>query len=243
MAGQIRMRQRIPRELVGGVVIDADPHVFGEVSRTYQLDGHVGDAPASAVERQPDPGQSFAAEPAAAAGRPAQPDAALDRSPMNHFEARAGELHCEDVPLRRIAEEVGTPAYVYSTATLERHYQVFRDAFAPRPVEVAYAVCRERGSPDMPAQLPLIVELLHAGSLIIDDIETGAGTVVEQELVRRLFRGRVIAFDIDRGASARHLSHFCSSLIQSDNLAKSKTTFAVWDPTRRWSSIRQACAI
>ena len=51
---------------------------------------------------------------------------------MNHFEARDGELHCEGVALSRIAEAVGTPAYVYSTATLVRHFQVFRDAFLPR---------------------------------------------------------------------------------------------------------------
>ena len=47
---------------------------------------------------------------------------------MNHFELRGGELHCEDVPLTEIADQVGTPVYVYSTATLERHYQVFRAA-------------------------------------------------------------------------------------------------------------------
>lgn len=47
---------------------------------------------------------------------------------MNHFELRGGELYCEDVPLSRIAEAVGTPVYVYSSATLERHYTVLRDA-------------------------------------------------------------------------------------------------------------------
>lgn len=47
---------------------------------------------------------------------------------MNHFELREGELHCEDVPLTRIAEAVGTPVYVYSSATLARHYTVLRDA-------------------------------------------------------------------------------------------------------------------
>ena len=51
---------------------------------------------------------------------------------MNHFEARRGELHCEGVPLRRIAEQVGTPVYVYSTATLVRPLPVFQAAFAPR---------------------------------------------------------------------------------------------------------------
>jgi len=47
---------------------------------------------------------------------------------MNHFELREGELACEGVPLARIAEAVGTPVYVYSSATLERHYTVLRDA-------------------------------------------------------------------------------------------------------------------
>ena len=47
---------------------------------------------------------------------------------MNHFELRGGELHCEDVPLARIAEAEGTPVYVYSSATLERHYAVLHDA-------------------------------------------------------------------------------------------------------------------
>ena len=47
---------------------------------------------------------------------------------MNHFELKDGELSCEDVPLRAVAEAVGTPVYVYSTATLERHYTVLREA-------------------------------------------------------------------------------------------------------------------
>jgi diaminopimelate decarboxylase len=44
---------------------------------------------------------------------------------LDHFQLRNGELYAEDVPLARIAEEVGTPVYVYSRATLERHAQVF----------------------------------------------------------------------------------------------------------------------
>ena len=44
---------------------------------------------------------------------------------MNHFDYRDGILHAEDVNLQTIAAEVGTPFYCYSTATLERHYNVF----------------------------------------------------------------------------------------------------------------------
>jgi len=47
---------------------------------------------------------------------------------MNHFELQRGELFCESVSLTKIAEAVGTPVYVYSSATLERHYTVLRKA-------------------------------------------------------------------------------------------------------------------
>jgi diaminopimelate decarboxylase len=56
---------------------------------------------------------------------------------MNHFEYRNGEMFAEQVPLKRIAAEAGTPAYVYSLATLRRHYNVFDQAFA----KVGHIVC------------------------------------------------------------------------------------------------------
>jgi len=60
---------------------------------------------------------------------------------MDHFELRQGVLHCEDVPLPEIADAVGTPVYVYSTATMVRHARVLREALEPLPDPlVAYAV-------------------------------------------------------------------------------------------------------
>ena len=60
---------------------------------------------------------------------------------MDHFSLRNGVMHAEDVPLARIAEEVGTPVYVYSRATLERHARVFRDALSALPrVHIAFAI-------------------------------------------------------------------------------------------------------
>ncbi len=52
---------------------------------------------------------------------------------MNHFEAQDGEMHCEQVSLADIAEQVGTPVYVYSSATLERHFSVFAGALSAQP--------------------------------------------------------------------------------------------------------------
>ena len=60
---------------------------------------------------------------------------------MDHFSLRDGIIHAEDVPLTRIAEEVGTPVYVYSRATLERHARVFRDALSDLPkIHLAFAI-------------------------------------------------------------------------------------------------------
>lgn len=60
---------------------------------------------------------------------------------MDHFELRDGVLHAEDVPLPRIADEVGTPVYVYSRATLERHARVFAEGLAAVPNKlIAFAV-------------------------------------------------------------------------------------------------------
>ena len=59
---------------------------------------------------------------------------------MNHFDYRNGVLHAEAVNLIELAEAVGTPFYCYSTATLERHYRVFTDAFAGEKTLVCYAM-------------------------------------------------------------------------------------------------------
>jgi len=59
---------------------------------------------------------------------------------MDHFDYRDGELHAENIALSRIADEVGTPFYCYSTATLERHYRAFADAVAPLGGNICFAV-------------------------------------------------------------------------------------------------------
>jgi len=59
---------------------------------------------------------------------------------MDFFAYRDGELFAEDLPLAQLAQQFGTPAYVYSRATLERHYRAFDEAFASVPHQVCYAV-------------------------------------------------------------------------------------------------------
>ena len=59
---------------------------------------------------------------------------------MHHFEYKSGRLHCEDVPLDAIADAVGTPVYVYSSATLRRHARVIAAAFEGMECLIAYSV-------------------------------------------------------------------------------------------------------
>ncbi len=92
---------------------------------------------------------------------------------MDHFQQRDGELWCEGVPLRTIADAVGTPVYVYSAATLERHFAVFRAAL-PAGALIAYAV-KANGS------LAVLRTLARLGA--------GADTVSEGEIRRALAAG------------------------------------------------------
>lgn len=59
---------------------------------------------------------------------------------MHYFDYRDGVLHAEDVPLPRLAVEVGTPFYCYSAATIERHYHVLTEAFAGQDAVICFAV-------------------------------------------------------------------------------------------------------
>ncbi len=95
---------------------------------------------------------------------------------MNHFDYQQGILHAEGVPLTRIAQEVGTPVYVYSSATLTRHYTVFADAFRAAGLEatVCYAVKAN-------SNLAVIALLGRLGA--------GADVVSEGELRRALAAG------------------------------------------------------
>ena len=93
---------------------------------------------------------------------------------MHHFDYRGGELHAEDVNLTSLAQTVGTPFYCYSTATIERHYRVFAEAFADVDALVCYSVKANSNQ-------AVIVTLGRLGA--------GADVVSEGELKRALAAG------------------------------------------------------
>ncbi len=73
-----------------------------------------------------------------------------------HFAYRHGEINCEKVPLKEIAARIGTPAYVYSSASILDAYQRFRRAFRGLPHSICYAVKAN-------SNLSVLRLLLHAG--------------------------------------------------------------------------------
>lgn len=93
---------------------------------------------------------------------------------MNHFQYRNGELFVEDVALSHIAEQVGTPFYCYSTATLTRHYQVLREGLGDLDALICFAVKSN-------SNIALIRTLGQLGA--------GADVVSEGEMRRALAAG------------------------------------------------------
>ncbi|ANK82286.1 MAG: diaminopimelate decarboxylase [Rhizobiales bacterium NRL2] len=97
---------------------------------------------------------------------------------MNYFDYRGGRLHAEGVPLATIAAEVGTPAYVYSAATLRRHYKVFAGALASAAPGVKHLICYS-----------LKANSNQAVIRVLADLGSGADVVSLGELRRALAAG------------------------------------------------------
>ncbi|HTN99025.1 MAG TPA: diaminopimelate decarboxylase [Nordella sp.] len=112
---------------------------------------------------------------------------------MHHFAYKDGHLHAEEVSLKVIAEEVGTPFYCYSTATLERHYRVYDEAFQGQD----HAICYSMKANSNQAVVKTLV-----------DLGSGIDVVSEGELRRALalgVPGRKIVFS-GVGKTAREMA-------------------------------------
>jgi hypothetical protein len=110
---------------------------------------------------------------------------------------------------------------------LARAIRQFHTYPATSPICIDAVVACQEALSTLP-QRDRVASRVTPHDLIIDEVHIGAGTVVEQELTRRLFRLRVAALDIDRTATPRDLSRFCIDLVEaeSDDLERSGVTFA-----------------
>lgn len=142
-----------------------------------------------------------------------------------HVNYRSEVAGDKSVPGRTAARRddfAGVEEFLHLLARAVRHFHTYPPT-GPFCTD-AIAACHEAlASLDRRDRLLLRVA---STELIVDEVGVGRGTIVEQELARRLYRARVIGLEIDRLATPRHLSCFCSDIIRCEALAKTKTTFA-----------------
>jgi diaminopimelate decarboxylase len=147
---------------------------------------------------------------------------------MHHFDYRAGALHAEEVDLARIAAEVGTPAYVYSTATLTRHVRVFGEAFAGIDHLVCYAVKANSNQSVLAtlARLGTGMDVVSGGELfralkagVPGERITFSGVGKTGEELAAALDARILAFNVESEPELRLLSEIAAARGQTAHVA------------------------
>ncbi|MFO0707523.1 MAG: diaminopimelate decarboxylase [Nitrospira sp.] len=147
---------------------------------------------------------------------------------MNNFEYRQGELYCEQVPVSRIAKEVGTPCYIYSHATLTRHFRAYDGAFKDIPHVVAFAM---KANSNL-AILRLMakegsgVDIVSGGELF-RAIKAGvppskivfAGVGKNPEEIRDALNADILMFNVESSAEIRAINDVAASVGKKARIA------------------------
>ena len=140
---------------------------------------------------------------------------------MHDFRYQHGELSCEEVPLSRIAKEVGTPCYIYSHASLTRQFRAFDGAFHNIPHVVAFAmkansslailrlVAREGGGADIVSGGELY-RALKAGIPPAKIVFAGVGK--NREEIRYALESDVLMFNVESSAELRAIDEVAEGL-------------------------------
>ncbi|MFQ5596477.1 MAG: diaminopimelate decarboxylase [Nitrospiria bacterium] len=142
---------------------------------------------------------------------------------MHDFHYKDGALYCEGVSLEALAEQVGTPYYVYSHATLLKHIQAYQDAFASVPHLIAFAVkansniavLRLFGKAGGGADIVSGGELIRARAAGIDPkriVFAGVGKTKEE--MREALRAGILMFNIESSQELRALDE-CAKTLQT----------------------------
>ncbi|WP_020187394.1 diaminopimelate decarboxylase [Methylopila sp. 73B] len=134
---------------------------------------------------------------------------------MHHFAYAEDALHAEDVPLARIAAEVGTPVYVYSTATLTRHVRVFSAAFEGVDHLVCYALKANSNQAVLAtlARLGVGMDVVSGGELaralaagVPGERITFSGVGKTAEELSAALDAKILAFNVESEPELRLLS-------------------------------------
>ena len=140
---------------------------------------------------------------------------------MNDFQYREGEFYCEDVPLSRIAKEVGTPCYVYSHHTLVRHFRVYDSAFQNIPHIVAFAMKANSNLAvlRMMAKEGSGVDIVSGGELfraLKAGVPPGkivfAGVGKKPEEIRDALKADILMFNVESSAELQAINDVAASM-------------------------------
>ena len=140
---------------------------------------------------------------------------------MDYFEYRNGALYAENVVVAKIAEEIGTPCYIYSRATMERHWHAFNDAFGNYPHQICYSVKAN----DNLAVLNLLARLgsgfdIVSGGELLKVIKAGgdparvifSGVCKQDWEIRLALESGVSRFNIESQGEVDHISSIACEL-------------------------------
>lgn len=140
---------------------------------------------------------------------------------MHSFEYRQGELYCEQVPVSRIVKELGTPCYIYSHATLVRHFQVYDRAFAAVPHIIAFAMkansnlailrlmAKEGSGVDIVSGGELF-RALKAGMPPSKIVFAGVGKSAEE--IRDALKANILMFNVESSAELQAINDVAASV-------------------------------
>ena len=140
---------------------------------------------------------------------------------MHHFAYQNGSLHAEHVALDQIAKDIGTPFYCYSTATLERHYTVFTEAFAGLDAMTCYAMKANSNQAVLKtfARLGAGMDVVSEGELhralaadVPGDRITFSGVGKTDAEIKLALETGVLSFNVESEPELIHLSRVATAL-------------------------------
>jgi len=140
---------------------------------------------------------------------------------MDHFDYKKGQLCAEQVPLAQLAAEYGTPLYVYSRATLERHWLAYENAFASKPHLICYAVKANSSLAVLNVLARLgsgfdivsggeLARVLRAGGQVEKIVFSGVGKRADE--IRQALQAGIRCFNVESAAELERISNIASEL-------------------------------
>ena len=140
---------------------------------------------------------------------------------MDFFQYKNNQLHAENIPIQQLAEQFGTPLYVYSRATLERHWHAFDSAFGDHPHLICFAVksCSNIGVLSVMAKLGSGFDIVSQGELERVLAAGGdaskvvfSGVAKSREEIMRALEVGIRCFNVESVSELKHINQIASEM-------------------------------